>query len=150
MTDKRPITRADCADVPRPCPYVGCRHNMFLDVGQNGRGSSIHYLWGTDDPTKMPPNLSCCLDIVDARGTQTLDQIGKIWNITRERIRQIEAKGLRKIMRKRGVDTLWELLSDAKPSSEIKERFDRIDKLRLMKDRRGQARQRGNKCTQTE
>ncbi len=29
----RPRTRADCIDAPRPCPWVGCRHHMLLEIG---------------------------------------------------------------------------------------------------------------------
>jgi hypothetical protein len=32
----RPKTRADCADVPRPCPFVSCRWNLYLDVDNRG------------------------------------------------------------------------------------------------------------------
>src|SRR5579862_8754179 len=27
---ERPRTRADCANVARPCPWVGCKHNLYL------------------------------------------------------------------------------------------------------------------------
>jgi hypothetical protein len=46
----------------------------------------------------LKPEHSCSLDVAE-RGPWTLDEIGKIFNITRERIRQIEAKALRKIGR---------------------------------------------------
>lgn len=39
---------------------------------------------------------SCSLDVADREG-QTLDQIGTIMNLTRERIRQIETIGLEAI-----------------------------------------------------
>ena len=28
----RPITRADCIDGPRPCPWVSCRHHLLLEI----------------------------------------------------------------------------------------------------------------------
>lgn len=28
----RPRTRGDCFRLPRPCPFVGCRHHLYLDV----------------------------------------------------------------------------------------------------------------------
>jgi len=28
----RPRTRADCKDAPRPCPFVSCKHHLYLDV----------------------------------------------------------------------------------------------------------------------
>lgn len=92
-----PIIRADCAAVPRPCPWIGCRFNMFCDITSGG---SLVFLFDTIDPLEVPPELSCALDIIDARnGGMTLEQIGAIWSITRERIRQIEAMAFRKLKR---------------------------------------------------
>lgn len=35
--EARPRTRRDCADVPRPCPFVGCRYHLWLDeAGEDG------------------------------------------------------------------------------------------------------------------
>ena len=28
----KPKTRAECVEGPRPCPYVSCKHHLFLDV----------------------------------------------------------------------------------------------------------------------
>ena len=28
----RPQTRGDCVNGPRPCPWVGCRHHLLLDL----------------------------------------------------------------------------------------------------------------------
>src|ERR1700712_3156790 len=28
----KPATRAECAEGPRPCPYVSCKHHLFIDV----------------------------------------------------------------------------------------------------------------------
>lgn len=33
---ERPVTRADCANVPRPCPFVGCRANLLVDPLEDG------------------------------------------------------------------------------------------------------------------
>lgn len=34
--DERPRTRGDCEGRPRPCPWVGCRHNLLIDVTPAG------------------------------------------------------------------------------------------------------------------
>lgn len=33
---KRPVTRADCAAVQRPCGFLSCRHNLLADVLEDG------------------------------------------------------------------------------------------------------------------
>jgi len=79
----KPQTRGDCADVPRPCPYVSCRHNLYLDVSEIG---SIKQNFQVD-PWDMKE--SCALDVAECGG-MTLDEVGIMMNLTRERIRQIE------------------------------------------------------------
>lgn len=32
----KPRTRSDCVDGPRPCPWVSCRHNLMVEIGQEG------------------------------------------------------------------------------------------------------------------
>ena len=82
--DWRPQTRADCARVPRPCPYVGCRYNMTLDITPQG---SIR--WRLPDPWDDPASGrdTCALDMAE-RGPHTLEQIGDVMGVTRERVRQ--------------------------------------------------------------
>ncbi len=82
----RPRTRADCVDVPRPCPFVGCRYNLYLDVNQDT--GSIRFNFPGLIPSEM--RHSCALDLA-AQGGMTLDNVGNTLNITRERIRQVEA-----------------------------------------------------------
>src|SRR5207248_4026222 len=35
----RPRVRGDCAEGPRPCPYVSCKYNLYVDV--NPRTGSV-------------------------------------------------------------------------------------------------------------
>lgn len=90
----RPKIRADCASVPRPCPYVGCRHNLYLDVLRSGS-----YLINQPhlEPWELPPEQSCVLDVVEWKGPQGLVPVGRILNVTRERIRQLEMEGLQRL-----------------------------------------------------
>ncbi|HZJ54956.1 MAG TPA: DNA-binding protein, partial [Myxococcaceae bacterium] len=32
VDENRPRTRADCINGPRPCLFVSCKHNLYLDV----------------------------------------------------------------------------------------------------------------------
>lgn len=88
----RPKTRGDCARVPRPCPYVACSKNLFLDVSETG---SIILNFPHLEPGQMPPDRSCALDLAE-RGTMTLEEIAVVTNLTRERIRQVEMRALLK------------------------------------------------------
>jgi Sigma-70, region 4 len=83
-----PRTRAECERGPRPCPLVGCRHNLYLDVKPNG---SIKLNFPDLDVDQIGE--SCALDVAD-RGGATLEIVGALMNLTRERVRQIEAKAL--------------------------------------------------------
>lgn len=85
----RPRTRADCANVPRPCPYVGCRHHLALDVDPTT--GNICRPHGDAEPEELP--VSCSLDLAE-HGAMTLDLVGSAIGVTRERARQIEAKAL--------------------------------------------------------
>lgn len=86
--DQRPKTRAECGE-ERPCPWVGCKYNNFIDA----KGQSIVFNFPDKGPEDVPPERSCALDIAD-RGGATLQDVAKITNLTRERIRQVQAKAL--------------------------------------------------------
>jgi hypothetical protein len=89
----RPVTRADCAKVERPCPYVGCRYNLYLDVQSSG---AIKVNFPDIEPEEM--KTSCVLDVTD-KGPVTLEETGEIINVTRERVRQIEKRATLKVER---------------------------------------------------
>lgn len=87
-----PETRGDCKDGPRPCPMVGCKHHLFLDV--NPRNGTIKLNFPDLEPEQLV--VSCALDVAD-RGGVTLQRLGSLMNITRERIRQVERIALKKL-----------------------------------------------------
>jgi hypothetical protein len=80
----RPKTRGDCRNVPRPCPWVSCRYNLFLDVAESGFLIMHH-----DSPETMPRGCSCALDVADKGGLASSD-IGKIVGVTRQLVSQVE------------------------------------------------------------
>ena len=89
----RPRTRGDCLNGARPCPFVTCRHHLYLDVSPNGSIRINHPQIDVGDLQE-----SCSLDVAD-RGTHKLVEIGKLLNVTRERVRQLEARGLRNVQK---------------------------------------------------
>lgn len=80
----RPRTRADCAQVPRPCPYVGCRYNTTLDITQSG---GIRWRQKDNWEDAFDGRDNCSLDVA-ARGPQNLQEIADITGVCRERVRQ--------------------------------------------------------------
>jgi hypothetical protein len=95
-TYDRPATRADCASMPRPCPFVSCRYHLYLDVKQ--QSGSIKINFPDIDPEEMKE--SCVLDVAAAGGI-TLEEVGVHLNMTRERVRQIETDALFRLHRSR-------------------------------------------------
>lgn len=91
-TSGRPTNRNECRNGPRPCPWASCKHHLALDVNPNNGNLTIYR------PTVNVADLehTCSLDIADAGGA-TLDVVGRIMNVSRERIRQVEADGLWKV-----------------------------------------------------
>jgi len=88
----RPKTRGECIDGLRPCPYVSCVHHLYLDISLTTGSIKLNF----PDQEVWEMQESCALDVADRGGT-TLEEVGVIMNLTRERIRQLEARGLQKL-----------------------------------------------------
>lgn len=88
----RPTTRAECREEARPCPWVACKHHLYLDINPETGSIKINF------PDLEPWELThtCALDVAE-RGGITLEEVGEIMNLTRERIRQVEVRGLLKL-----------------------------------------------------
>lgn len=88
----RPRMRADCANSARPCLFVSCKHHLYLDVNPETGSIKLNFpdkeIWEISD--------TCALDVAD-KGGITLEEVGAIMNLTRERIRQVETRGLLKL-----------------------------------------------------
>src|SRR4051812_7514944 len=103
----RPQMRSECADMERPCPFVSCRYHLYIDVHPVRGSIKINFpdleVWEMTD--------TCALDIAD-RGGITLEEVGEIMNLTRERVRQVETQGLGKLQGLEEVDTLRDYVDD--------------------------------------
>ena len=89
---ERPKSRLDCVNNERPCPHVSCKYHLYLDV--NPETGSIKLNFPDIEVWEMTE--TCALDVA-VRGGITLEEVGEIMNLTRERIRQLEMSGLTKI-----------------------------------------------------
>jgi hypothetical protein len=84
--EQRPETRGECMDDDGPCPFVGCKHHLYLDVNEHNGNIKLNF---PDVEVEAMPE-TCALRVAD-RGGVSLEEIGAIMNLTRERVRQIES-----------------------------------------------------------
>ena len=95
----RPKSRGECANVARPCPYVSCKYHLYLDVNPNTGSIKVNF----PEREVWELKASCALDVAKQGGI-TLEEVGEILNLTRERIRQVEVRGLMKLREAGGED----------------------------------------------
>ena len=103
----KPKARVECLDGPRPCPYVSCQHHLYLDVSSRTGAIKLNF----PDLEVWDMNESCALDIADRGGT-TLEDVGAIMNLTRERIRQVEVKALAKLEALKDMSSLRDYIDE--------------------------------------
>ncbi len=106
----RPKTRGDCqhgAHVERPCPFASCKHHIYLDVNEETGSVKVNFpdleVWDLPE--------TCALDIAD-RGGLTLEEVGEIMNLTRERVRQLETRGIARLAHVAAMASLSDYLDE--------------------------------------
>ncbi len=92
ISSNRPKSRADCISSPRPCVFVSCKYNLYLDVNPETGSIKLNF----PDKEIWELEYTCALDVAE-KGGITLEEVGEIMNLTRERIRQVETRGLDKV-----------------------------------------------------
>ena len=104
---ERPRARVECAEGARPCPFVSCKHHLYLDVSARTGAIKLNF----PDLEVWEMTETCALDVADRGGT-TLEEVGAIMNLTRERIRQVEVKGLAKLAALRDMSALRDYVDE--------------------------------------
>jgi hypothetical protein len=107
MDYEKPGMRAECLDGPRPCPFISCKHHLYVDVSPRTGAIKLNF----PDLEVWEMGESCALDVADRGGT-TLEDVGAIMNLTRERIRQVEVKALAKLEALRDMMSLREYVDE--------------------------------------
>jgi len=115
-----PLTRADCENSERPCPYISCRAHTLIELLP---GSMVMvnypapYKIHSQDLDKLDLDVldrmgeTCSLDVAN-RGEHTLEQVGEILRFSRQRGEQIEKTAREKLLRAHG-PMLRELMEQA-------------------------------------
>lgn len=140
----RPKTRGDCERVERPCPYVGCRYHLALQVnpatGSIGlnrpRPAGKSTVWRKRKLGDLAEQAvewlqgmreTCALDVAE-RGA-ILEEVGQLIGVTRERVRQIEEKALRRLASalRREREAILEVLNRDQPEGHPLEQAQEVD-----------------------
>jgi len=103
----KPKSRSECLGSERPCPYVSCKHHLYLDVSPRTGAIKLNF----PDLEVWEMKETCALDIADRGGT-TLEDVGAIMNLTRERIRQVEVRALAKLEALRDMEALRDYVDE--------------------------------------
>ncbi len=88
----KPTRRSECKDMERPCPFVSCKYHLYIDVHPVRGSIKLNF----PDVEVWEMTETCALDVAE-RGGITLEEVGEIMNLTRERVRQVETAGLSKL-----------------------------------------------------
>ncbi|MEZ4446550.1 MAG: sigma factor-like helix-turn-helix DNA-binding protein [Polyangiaceae bacterium] len=103
----KPRTREACTGSERPCPFVSCKHHLYLDVSPRTGAIKLNF----PDLEVWEMKETCALDVADRGGT-TLEDVGAIMNLTRERIRQVEVRALAKLEALKDMEALRDYVDE--------------------------------------
>ena len=103
----RPRSRGECKNAPRPCPWVSCKYHLYLDIVPQSGSIKMNF----PDLEVWEMTETCALDVAD-RGGITLEDVGSLLNLTRERIRQVERSGIDKLRSALGDEADEELFEE--------------------------------------
>lgn len=91
---QRPRTRGECEGGERPCPFVSCRHHLYLDV--NPRTGAIKMNFPHLQVWEMTE--TCALDLADQAGKRglSLGALARAMGLSYDRAFQVVSEALAK------------------------------------------------------
>jgi hypothetical protein len=94
---ERPLTRGECVDAPRPCPFISCKYHLALEVTLGGSIKAmrpdIFDVEGVPDLERLDE--TCVLDV--AERAPEPHEISELLNIAPQLVERIEERALKKI-----------------------------------------------------
>lgn len=88
----RPEVYGDCGDIPPGCPFVSCRHSIFLDVDRMGK---IRHRFPGKEPDEVGQEL-CSLKIAE-RGGLDEREMSESLGMSHQRVNAIIHSAIRKL-----------------------------------------------------
>lgn len=86
---RRPKTRGECVNGPRPCPWASCQYSLLVDLHEYKKQVKVIDL--------APGAPTCALDVADTGEARTQEEVGKLMGTTRQYVELIERNAVRKI-----------------------------------------------------
>lgn len=99
---RRPVTRGECVDGPRPCIWTRCRYHLERDdaIGER-RYRGIHHAEAMQRRREDNIEDSCALDVADHladnRATASEEDVARLLGVTKQRVQQIERSAMKKL-----------------------------------------------------
>lgn len=95
----RPTVRGECRHGIRPCPFVGCRHHLYLNPEVYGKYRTYKILCNFPDwgPLDLPE--TCALDVAE-RGGIDIVEIGVLLNLSKSGVEKILKRALARVNRR--------------------------------------------------
>lgn len=94
---ERPLTRGECVDGPRPCPYLSCKYHLAIEVTMGGSIKAmrpdVFDAEGVPDLERLDE--TCVLDVAD-RAPQP-HEISELLNIAPQLVERIEERAMKKL-----------------------------------------------------
>ena len=86
-----PVTRGDCIDAQRPCPYVSCKWHLLTTIASDGRMYKARD-FDERDPDSIVAALvemseTCTLDVAD-KGGMSEEEIGDIYGVSADKMKR--------------------------------------------------------------